>query len=151
VHGESVASSTGSLSLFFALIMVGRLIGGFFVQRLGFLRSNLIAAIASLVCVSIGTFTSLAIFLPITGFFYSIIFPTFTAAVSEIQKENTNTVLGVLFTFAGVGGLIGPWSIAQASDLLGLQTGFAVGAGFTLLLVLSILILAKGANDGQIA
>jgi MFS transporter, FHS family, glucose/mannose:H+ symporter len=151
VRGESVASSTGSLSLFFALIMVGRLIGGFFVQRLGFLRSNLIAAIASLVCVFIGTFTSLSIFLPITGFFYSIIFPTITAAVSETQKENTNTVLGVLFTFAGVGGLIGPWSIAQASDLLGLQTGFAVGAGFTLLLVLSILILAKGANDGQIA
>jgi fucose permease len=149
VRGESVASSTGSLSLFFALIMIGRLIGGFFVQRLGFLRSNLVASIASLVCISIGTFTSLSIFLPITGFFYSIIFPTFTAAVSETQKENTNTVLGVLFTFAGVGGLIGPWAIAQASDLLGLANGFAVGAVFTVFLVISILILAKGANDGQ--
>jgi MFS transporter, FHS family, glucose/mannose:H+ symporter len=149
VRGESVASSTRSLSLFFALIMIGRLVGSFFVQRLGYLRSIFAASIASLICISIGSFTSLSIFLPISGFFYSIIFPTFTAAVSETQKENTNTVLGVLFTFAGIGGLIGPWAIAQASDLLGLQTGFAGGVFFTILLVASTLILMKGTQDGR--
>jgi MFS transporter, FHS family, glucose/mannose:H+ symporter len=149
IRSESVTSSTGSLSLFFALIMLGRLIGSFFVQRLGYLRSILAASIASLACISIGTFTSLSIFLPITGFFFSIIFPTVTAAVSERQTENGNTVLGVLFTFAGVGGLVGPWMIAWGSDLLGLQTGFSVGVIFTALLVISILILMKGTQDGK--
>lgn len=149
VRGENVTTSTGALSLFFGLLMLGRLIGSFFVQKLGYLRSIVTASIASLICITIGTFTNLSIFLPITGFFFSIIFPTFTATVSEIQTENTNTVLGVLFTFAGVGGLLGPWVIAWASDLLGLQTGFAGGVIFTILLVISAFILMKGTNDGQ--
>lgn len=149
VRGENVMTSTGALSLFFGLLMLGRLIGSFFVQKLGYLRSIVTASIASLICITIGTFTNLSIFLPITGFFFSIIFPTFTATVSEIQTENTNTVLGVLFTFAGVGGLLGPWVIAWASDLLGLQTGFAGGVIFTILLVISAFILMKGTNDGQ--
>lgn len=146
VRGESVTSSTSSLSLFFALITAGRFAGSFFVQRLGYLRSNLIASIASLACICIGTFTSLSVFLPVTGFFFSIIFPTFTAAVSELQTENTNTILGVLFTFAGAGGLIGPWVIAWTSDLLGLQTGFSAGALFTAALAFSTFILMKGTH-----
>ncbi|WKZ38645.1 MAG: MFS transporter [Anaerolineales bacterium] len=149
VRGENVTTSTGALSLFFGLLMLGRLIGSFFVQKLGYLRSIVTASIASLICIIIGTFTNLSIFLPITGFFFSIIFPTFTATVSEIQTENTNTVLGMLFTFAGMGGLLGPWVIAWASDLLGLQIGFAGGVIFTILLVISAFILMKGTNDGQ--
>ncbi len=150
-RGASVLSSNQSLSLFFTLLMLGRLGGGFIVHRLGYLRSILFAAIGSLICLSVGTFTNLSVFLPITGFFFSIIFPTFTATVSENLKENTNTILGVLFTFAGIGGLLGPWLIAWASDLLGLQVGFAFGAIFTALLVASVLILLKGENDGKTA
>lgn len=150
-RGASVLSSNQSLSLFFTLLMLGRLGGGFIVHRLGYLRSILFAAIGSLICLSVGTFTNLSVFLPITGFFFSIIFPTFTATVSENLKENTNTILGVLFTFAGIGGLLGPWLIAWASDLLGLQVGFAFGAIFTALLVVSVLILLKGENDGKTA
>lgn len=150
-RAASVASSTQSLSLFFALLMLGRLIGGFIVHRLGYLRSILLASIGSLVCLSLGIFTNFSILLPITGFFFSIIFPTFTAAVSENVKENTNTILGVLFTFAGIGGLLGPFIIAWASDLLGLQLGFAFVAIFTALLVVSVSILLKGVNNGKTA
>ncbi|MBI5823473.1 MAG: MFS transporter [Chloroflexi bacterium] len=147
IRGESVAASNQSLSLFFTLLMLGRLAGGFIVHRLGYLRSILFAAIASLICISLGAFTSQSLFLPATGFFFSIIFPTFTATVSEHQKENTNTILGVLFTFAGIGGLIGPWAIAWASNLLGLNFGFRFGVIFTALLVISTLVLSKGTQN----
>jgi fucose permease len=147
IRRESVAASNQSLSLFFTLLMLGRLGGGFIVHRLGYLRSILFASIGSLICISLGTFTDQSFFLPATGFFFSIIFPTFTATVSEQQKENTNTILGVLFTFAGIGGLIGPWAIAWASDLLGLNFGFGVGILFTALLVISTLVLWKGTQN----
>ncbi len=149
IRGASVLGSNQSLSLFFALLTLGRLVGGFIVHRLGYLRSILFASIGSLVCISVGTFTNLSIFLPFTGFFFSIIFPTFTAAVSENLKENTNTILGVLFTFAGVGGLLGPWAIAWASNLLGLKLGFTLEAIFIALLVASVLILLKERKDGK--
>ena len=148
-RNQSILVSNQNLSLFFGLLTLGRLIGGFIVHRLGYLRSILFASIASLVCVLLGTFTVFSIFFPITGLFFSIIFPTFTAAVSENLKENTNTILGVLFTFAGIGGLLGPWIIAWASDLFGLKVGFAFIGIFTALLIASVSILLKGAKNGK--
>ena len=148
-RNQSILVSNQNLSLFFGLLTLGRLIGGFIVHRLGYLRSILFASIASLVCVLLGTFTTFTIFFPITGLFFSIIFPTFTAAVSENLKENTNTILGVLFTFAGIGGLLGPWIIAWASDLFGLKVGFAFIGIFTALLIASVSILLKGAKNGK--
>lgn len=148
IRGQSVLASNQYLSLFFGFLMLGRLGGGFIVHRLGYLRSILFASFAGLVCVTLGTFTNLFLFLPFTGFFFSIIFPTFTAAVSETQKENTNTILGVLFTFAGLGGVFGPWLIAWASDLLGLNFGFGLSVGFTALIFISTLGLVKGDRHG---
>jgi fucose permease len=88
-------------------------------------------------------------FLPLTGFFLSIIFPTLTAAVTDTSKENTNTILGLLFTFAGLGGLIGPWLVGWGSDLFGLKSGFAINLIFAVLLLVSILVLLKGRKYGK--
>jgi fucose permease len=71
-------------------------------------------------------------------------FPTFTAAVSDTHTENTNTILGVLYTFAGLGGVIGPWLMGWASDLFGLRTGFSTILLFTVIMLISLIILAKG-------
>jgi len=125
---QSVAMSSFYLSLFFGGITVGRLIGSFLVERIGYLKSMLYASLASIVCVATGIFApaSLAFFLPLTGLFFSIIFPTATAAASDLHKENVGTVLGLLFTFAGVGGMLGPWLVGIFSDWLGIQLGFGL-------------------------
>ena len=142
----SVISSTQFLFLFFATLTAGRLVGGFFVQRVGYLRSIFFASIGGIICILLGLFGSgqLSFFLPMSGLFFSIIFPTITAAVSDLHHENINTVLGVLFTFAGLGGLIGPWLVGWGSDLFGLQAGFAIVLIFAVLMFISILILMKG-------
>jgi fucose permease len=107
--------------------------------------------IGSIFCVVAGLFgpKEMAFFLPLTGFFFSIIFPTITAAVSDTHTENGNTILGVLFTFAGLGGVIGPWSMAWGSDLFGLQTGFSVIILFLAILFISIITLLKRISNGQ--
>jgi fucose permease len=33
-------------------------------------------------------------------------------------------MLGLLFTFAGIGGMLGPWIIGISSDRMGIQAGF---------------------------
>ena len=145
-QSQSVADSTRALTIFFGTIMLGRFIGGFLVHRIGYLRSILFASIASVICIAVGLFgpQSLSFFLPLTGFFFSIIFPTITAAVSDAHTKNTNSILGMLFTCAGVGGMIGPWLIGAASDSFGLQTGFSVNLVFAILMTAAILILMKG-------
>lgn len=146
VRHISVATSSQALSLFFGMMMLGRLLGSFIVQRIGYLRSILFAAFGALLCISLGLFGPqyFSIFLPLTGLFFSIIFPTLTAAASEGQVKNVNTILGVLFTFAGLGALIGPWLVGWASDLFSLQIGFGVNILFSALTLVSTFILLKG-------
>ena len=98
------------------------------VERVGYLKSMLYVSLASVACVAIGTFApaGLAFFLPLTGLFFSIIFPTATAAASDLHQEHVGTILGLLFTFAGIGGMFGPWLVGIFSDWIGIQLGFAV-------------------------
>jgi MFS transporter, FHS family, glucose/mannose:H+ symporter len=124
----------------------------FFVERVGYLRSTLIAAVGAAICIALGVFSSasLAFSLPVAGFFLSIIFPTLTAAVSEVHPDNTATILGLLFTFAGVGGKLGPWLIGLASDSVGLTLGLGVNLIYCILLMVAILFLIKETDhDGK--
>jgi len=149
IQNVSVTASTQSLSLFFVMLTIGRLLGGFFVQRVGYVRSILFMAVGAMFCIIAGLFgpKEISFLLPITGLFLSIMFPTFTAAVSDTHTENTNTVLGVLYTFAGLGGVIGPWLMGWTSDLFGLQTGFSMILVFAIIMFVSLIILAKGESN----
>ena len=135
--GFSLTGATGFLSLFFGMIMLGRVVGSFVVERLGYVRSVLGAAAGGLICVLIGIFgpPPLAVFIPICGLFFSIIFPTITAVVSDVNPQKTNTILGLLFAAGGVGGALGPWAIGVASNGLGIQMGFALVAVYCLLVI----------------
>jgi fucose permease len=149
-RGLSVTASNQALSLFFATIVIGRFLGGFVVHRIGYLRSIFFASLGAFACMAIGLFgpISLSILLPLTGLFLSIIFPTITAATSDSHTENINTILGVLFTFAGIGGVVGPWLVGWSSDLFGLCYGFFINLFLIALMILSILILMKGQQHG---
>lgn len=148
-RGVSVATSNQALALFFGMLMLGRLIGGFIIHRLRYLRSILIAILLSVTTLALGIFTGMVFFIPLTGFFFSIIFPTFTASVSDTHHENLNTILGVLFTFSGIGGMIGPWLIAWLSDLYSLQVGFSLTLVLALLTSLFTFILFRRNEYGK--
>lgn len=141
----SVTQSTQALSLFFGLIMIGRFLGSFLVEKLGYLKSIFVSSLAASSCIALALFgsNSLSYLLPASGFFLSIIFPTITAAVSDGHNENMNTILGLLFTFAGFGGVLGPWLIGIISDLVGIKLGFALNLVFGLLTALSVFLLLR--------
>jgi fucose permease len=131
---KGLAQSTASyyLSGFFGCIMVGRLVGSVIVERIGYLRSVWLATIGALICILIALIAppALAFFLPLSGFFCSIIFPTITAAVARLHPQNTGTILGLLFTAGGAGGALGPAVMGVASDAMGIQWGFGLTALF---------------------
>jgi FHS family glucose/mannose:H+ symporter-like MFS transporter len=148
-RGQSVTTSTASLSLFFAMITLGRLLGSFVVERVGYLRTILIASLGAALFAALGIFAppGLSILLPLSGIFLSIIFPTLTAEVSSRHADNTGAVLGLLFTFAGVGGMLGPWLVGIASDLLGIHLGLGLNALlYCMVLAASVLVLMRRAR-----
>jgi MFS transporter, FHS family, glucose/mannose:H+ symporter len=146
VHGLGVTTSALFLSLYFGGIMMGRLIGTLFVDRVGYLRSILIMSLCATATLSIGIFGPGQWYwlLPLTGLFFSIIFPTLTAAVTDRVAGSVGTVMGLLFAFCGLGGALGPWLVGVVSDLAGIQAGFAVNLGSTVLMVAIALVLVRG-------
>ena len=143
IKGQSLFYSSISLTLYFGLITGGRLLGSFIVDRLGYLRLLLLAACGAVVCLSLGIFgpPALAFFLPATGFFFSIIFPTLTTSFASIRQANIEKYLGFLFTFAGIGGMIGPWLIGLCGDWLQLRNSMALLILYTLIILASISVL----------
>lgn len=149
IHELSVEQSTQALSLYFGLMMCGRFVGSFLIERIGYLKSILAAMLAASLCLAAGLFGA-ALALPLTGFFFSIVFPTITAATSDGLSENTNSILGLLFTFAGLGGMLGPWLVGQASNRFGINTGFSLNLAFAALTTLSALVLLRLSPARQI-
>lgn len=148
-QAASITASNQALSLYFGTLMLGRFLGGFVVHRIGYLRSVQLASLGVAACLALGLLgpSPLRILLPVTGLFLSIVFPTLTAAVSDAHREHSNTILGMLFAFAGLGGLVGPWLVAWGSELLGIQTGFSVNLGLALLLIAAASFLTKGPKN----
>jgi len=147
--GFSLIGATGFLSLFFAMIMLGRVAGSLVVEWVGYLRAVLGAAAVGLLCLLIGIFgpPSLAFFIPLCGLFFSIIFPTLTAVVSNINRAQTNTILGLLFAAGGVGGAVGPWAIGLASNALGIQLGFALVSIYCLLVIGAVSMVRRSIGE----
>ena len=145
MHRLNVTESAAFLSLFFAGLMVGRLLGTFFVEKAGYLRSILIAALCGTACLALGIFGPGQAYwlLPLTGLFFSIIFPTLTAAATDRVTENVGTVMGLLFAFCGVGGALGPWLIGMVSSLAEIQAGFTVNLATCAAMVVGVLLLMR--------
>ncbi|MEZ4664598.1 MAG: MFS transporter [Caldilineaceae bacterium] len=147
IRQKGMAQNMASYYLagFFAFVMVGRIVGSIFVERIGYLRAVLLAAVGALCCILIGLLSppALAIFLPMSGLFCSIIFPTITAAVSRLHAQNTGTILGLLFTAGGLGGTLGPAAIGVGSDAWGIQWGFGLNALFCAGAIVAVALLMR--------
>lgn len=149
-RGISVERSSYFLSAFFVLLMLGRLFGAFIVDAVGHHRSVAIALVGSCLCLALGIFAhaTLVFFIPLSGLFMSIVFPTVTASVSAIHKENMGSILGILFAFSGVGGAVGPWTVGIVSDWAGIELGIASTLAFGLLAIAALVFLnsSRGRN-----
>jgi fucose permease len=141
----SVYRSSMFLSVFFGLIMLGRLLGAFIVGPLGYIRAITLSLVGSLLCLIAGIFGSseMSWLLPISGLFMSITFPTVVALVSNLHRSHVGTILGILFTFGGVGGAFGPWLIGYVGHRVNLQLGLGCTIVFTIVAIASLPLIVR--------
>ena len=151
VRGKTVTQSSFYLSGFFVMIMLGRFFGSFVVERLCYLRVIGVALIGGLACLITGILgpDSFILALPISGGFFSIVFPTVTAVVTDKHKENVGTALGILFTFGGIGGALGPWTVGVVSQWFGLKMGLCSTIGFCLVSLAALMVLIRRCKGQQ--
>lgn len=127
VRHLTLAASAVYLSGFYLTYTVGRLSGHLWVHRVGHYRAIVVSAIVAIALVILGElsgqWSSLFIF---SGFGFAVIFPTITALASETFPAHSGKVLGLLFTFTGVGFTVCNWLIGWLASQYNLQVGFAI-------------------------
>lgn len=141
----SVMTSSMLLSSFFGLIMLGRFLGAFFIRPEFYLRAITVSLLGSLLCLAASIFGTgnMIYLLPLSGLFMSITFPTIVAMVSDLHQSHVGTILGILFTFGGLGGAAGPWLIGRASHQTDLRWGIGCTIVFTSVALISLALVVR--------
>jgi fucose permease len=139
-HGMGAEESAGYLSLFFLFFTCGRLVGGYVAERIGYVRCVLLFALAILGLDAAGFALGRPgiILFSATGFFISIMYPTFMALIMKEFTAGTGSVMGFIISGVAAVTMVMNWVVGQTSDRLGVTAGFA---SFMLYAVLAILLL----------
>lgn len=124
-RGYSMDQASLWLSLFFVFLTAGRFAGSTFVDKIGYRNTLLYGFAISIVCIVCGICLPgmFIIFLPLSGLFLSVLFPTLGASISVECKENTSVCIGAFFAFAALGGALGSYVAGQVSQFFGVKAG----------------------------
>ncbi|SNX53482.1 MFS transporter [Thermoanaerobacterium sp. RBIITD] len=142
-YGMSSIRSSLYLSLFFATFTIGRLFGGFIVEKIGYIRCIYIFAFMALASVAGSMINQdLAFLLSIAGLFYSIIYPTTIALAMKKFKENTGVVISVIVTISSSINMLANFIIGKLSDLFGVFIGFSFVVIFMALVIIMLKTLS---------
>jgi fucose permease len=113
-------------ALFFGTETVGRLFGGFIVDRLGAFRSMVlfggIASLLSAVGILLGE-TGLIIF-SAAGLFYSIIYPTIITTAHGVFKEAASYATGLMLMCGTLIAMVVNMAIGIANDVIGVYYSY---------------------------
>lgn len=147
LHTKGYPVSRGSmmLSVFFAGLMAGRIAGSFLVERLGYRRVMIWMVTAALASMGAGILlpAAFAVLIPLTGLFFSVIFPTATADAARRSRAPRSAVFSVLFFCAGLGGMLGPWAVGMGAEALTISGGFIINLLFIGLLLPLLIMLRR--------
>lgn len=146
-----------ALSTFFVLRAVGRFVGAWTLERLGWTRALAACSLAILVCFAgalAGGLKSAAVLLPLSGLFMSVLYPTLNSkAISGFPPARHGAAAGFILFVTCLSAVLSPLAIGAASDAFGgPHAGFGLATGMALLLAGALVFnLAKDPSRARLA
>jgi FHS family glucose/mannose:H+ symporter-like MFS transporter len=130
--GLGVRAATLVLAVYWAALMIGRLVAAQLLRVVGkaelVLASGVGAAVgAGILLASQGRWMLVA-GAAVIGLSYAGIFPTTLAIAGDRYQKMAGTVFGLVFAIALVGGMSFPWAVGQISQAAGVRVGMVVPA-----------------------
>jgi len=103
-YGFNPADAAFYASMFFLAFAVGRLVGGFMVNKLGDIRGLKTFMLSASICILLGLIfkKSGLMLISASGFFISISFPTFMVIINKIFNQNASFAIGLITTFSNI-------------------------------------------------
>ncbi len=136
--------SQNLLTFYFVAIIIGRLLGAAFLDKVSLRKLLLINTFTfSIACLLFIHSQNVWIWLLLCGLSLSLFFPACTALASDLFGDKTETVLGFAFSIAGAGAAFGLYSIGTFGDKWGLERSIHIIPALSFFMFLSLLFLKK--------
>ena len=105
-EGFGLRESIGAryIGIFFFIFAIGRLVGGFIVQKTGALRTVIVSQVIALILLGTGIMLGedYVIIISISGLFFSIVFPSLMSLVSVLFSEKRGMATGFIMTMVAL-------------------------------------------------
>ncbi len=154
-EGYSARVATLVLAMYWAALMLSRVLAARMLQRIG--KSQLVISVAILsaggaaILLSARSLFFLFAGTALIGLSYGPIFPTTLAIAGDRYPDRAGTVFGLLFSIALIGGMTFPWAVGQLSQHINLRAGMIVpGVGALGIVALSLAILFSGRKSSPL-
>lgn len=140
-----------ALSTFFVLRAVGRFVGAWTLERLGWARTLAVCGVGVLACFAgalAGGRQAAATLLPLSGLFMSVLYPTLNSrAISGFPVERHGAAAGFILFVTCLSAVISPLAIGAVSDAFGgPRAGFMLATGMALALAGALVFNAAKAR-----
>jgi fucose permease len=112
--------------MFLILFSIGRLVGGFVVEKLGYLKTTMASLIIAVGLFTLGLIIGQdgLIIISISGFFFAITFPTIVLTISKVFKQNTSYITGLIVTLTSLVNMLLNLVIGKLNDIIGTYFAF---------------------------
>lgn len=139
-YAYSQSKSGMYITLFTIIFSIGRLLGGFIVEKLGYLNSIVKSLMIGTVLYTLGLILGAKglVLLSASGLFLAITYPIVLVSMSGVFKRNTASITGVVVTCATTINMLGQMLIGRLSDTVGTHSALFV---VPVCLVISIIFL----------
>lgn len=144
-YNLSPANAANYASIFFLTFAIGRLVGGFIINKIGNTRGLIIF----LSLASIFLFTGLVLrregllFISMSGLFISITFPTMMVSISSAFKCNSSFAIGLIVTISNALYVFIFYITGALNDLVGTYAAFYAAPISIVLCVAMLIIINK--------
>lgn len=138
-------------TLFFGTFTVGRLLGGFVVQKLGTIRTVFMSSVLVFIFYAVGIVIGQngLILIGISGLFFSIIFPTLILSANEVFRKNTTYIIGILTTASSAISMAINFIIGWLNDSIGTSIAYYTIPVCLLLNMLFIYLIYQSSKTQQ--
>lgn len=144
-YGLSAIETAKYSSAFFILFSLGRLVGGFILQKIGEKKGLIISMAMVALCIIIGLILKQngLYILAASGLFLSIAYPTLVLLINSTFKEFAALAMGIVQTFNSIISIVATVLIGFLNDLIGSYITFYLGAVFISVALATLIIIDR--------
>lgn len=137
------------LTIFLAGFPIGRIIYSKILDYVSSYKSILIAFLGNFILILLGLLTKKLIFISLTGFFTSSMFPVIMSMMQEELGDHRSDLIGWICMVGGILQYIFIWSVGKLGDIWGIEVGFGSLIIYMLIGALTVLMIKNSLSEHE--